>query len=207
MPTAIVITIHSYCNSKGVSLLGIKPVSNRDISLAQVLIFVDLDDTFLIRSAIGDLKSKTSYWLNSHNSEIANECDYTLPTRSLLEADGIYINLEDRPQKTFKDSSKSNYRIAGSRSTLNIFRGIEEFLPCRSLTYIKEMVEDSKIFSLSKTLLSTLNDNLDVQINARISKYPLVSSIEDFYTKGCFLKNSLTMLKCSQDARKNLRLY
>lgn len=207
MPTAIVITIHSYCNSKGTSLLGIKPVSSRDVSLAEVLIFVDLDDTFLIRSAIEDLESKTSYWLNSHHSEIANECDYTLPTRSLLEADGIYINLENRPQRTFKDSSKSNYRTAGSRSTLNIFRGIEEFLPCRSLTYIKEMAEDSKMFSLSKPLLSTLNHKSDVQINAKISQYPLISSIEDFYTKGCFLKNSLTMLKCSQDARKNSRLY
>ena len=207
MPTAIVITIHSYCNSKGISLLGIKRVSKRDVSIADVLIFVNLDDTFLIRSMIENLENKTSYWLNSHRSEIASECDYTIPTRSLSEADGIYINLENRPQKTFKDSCMTNYRTAGSRSISNIFRGIEEVSPCRSLTYIKEMVEDSKIFSLSKTLLSTLDDELDVQINTRISQYPMISSIEDFYTKGCFLKSSLTMLKCSQDARKNSRLY
>lgn len=207
MPTAIVFTIHSYCNSKGISLLNIKRMSKRDVSVANTLVFVGLDDTFLVRSMIENLEDKVSYWLNSHHSEIANECDYTLPMKSLFEADGFYVNLENRPQKTFKDSYRNDHRTAGSRSALNIFRGIREFAPCKSLRYIEEMVEDSKMFNLSKASLSISKPKTMLQVNAKVSRYPMISSIEDFYTKGCFLKNSLTMLKCSQDVRKNSRLY
>ena len=207
MPTAIVFTVHSYCNSKGVSLLNVKRVSKRDISAANTLVFIGLDDTFLVRSTIEYLENKVSYWLNSHHSEMANECDYTLPIKSLFEADGLYINLEDRPQKTFKDSYRNDCRSAGSRSALNIFRGIKEVLPCKSLRYIEEIVEDSKMFNLSKTSLYGFKSETVLRVNAKVSQYPMISSIEDFYTKGCFLKNSLTMLKCSQDVRKNSKLY
>lgn len=207
MPTAIVITIHSYCNSKGISLLGIKRVSKRDVYIADIIVFVNLDDTFLVRSTFENLKSKVSYWLNSHYSEVANECDYVLPTKSLFEADGTYINLEDRPQKTFRYSYRNDYRAAGSRSISNIFKGIKGSLPCRSLRYIEETVEDSKLFSMSKTLFSVSDTKAILQINAKVSQYPMISLIEDFYTKGCLLKNSLTMLRCSQDVRKSSKFY
>lgn len=207
MPTAIVITIHSYCNSRGISLLGIKRVSKRDVYIADIIVFVNLDDTFLVRSTFENLKSKVSYWLNSHHSEAANECDYVLPTKSLFEADGTYINLEDRPQKTFRYSYRNDYRAVGSRSISNIFKGIKESLPCRSLRYIEETVEDSKLFNISKTLFSVLDTKTIVQINAKVSQYPMTSLIEDFYTKGCLLKNSLTMLRCSQDVRKSSKFY
>lgn len=207
MPTAIVITIHSYCNSKGISLLGIKRVSKRDVYIADIIVFVNLDDTFLVRSTFENLKSKVSYWLNSHYSEVANECDYVLPTKSLFEADGTYINLENRPQKTFRYSYRNDYRAAGSRSISNIFKGIKGSLPCRSLRYIEETVEDSKLFSMSKTLFSVSDTKAILQINAKVSQYPMISLIEDFYTKGCLLKNSLTMLRCSQDVRKSSKFY
>lgn len=207
MPTAVIITIHSYCNSKGISLLGIKRVSKRDVSIADIVVFINLDDTFLIRSTFENLKRKVSYWLNSHHSEVANECDYVLPTKSLFEADGTYINLEDRPQKTFTYSYRNDYRAAGSRSISNIFKGIKESFQCKSLRYIEETVEDSKLFNISKTFFSVLDTKTILQINAKVSQYPMISLIEDFYTKGCFLKNSLTMLRCSQDVRKDSKLY
>lgn len=207
MPTAVIITVHSYSNSKGISLLSVKRVSKRDIAKANVLLLIGLDDTFLVRSMIESFENKVSYWLNSHHSEIADECDYTLPIKSLFEAEGIYINLEGRPQKTFRDSYRNDYRITGSRSVLNVLKGIRESISYRSLAYIEEMVENSKAFSRSKALFSVFGEEIVPQIRLRVSQYPMISSIEDFYTKGCFLKNSLTMLKCSQDVRKNLRLY
>ena len=68
-------------------------------------------------------------------------------------------------------------------------------------------MEDSKLFSISKTFFSVFDTKTIVQISAKVSQYPMISLIEDFYTKGCLLKNSLTMLKCSQDVRKSSKFY
>jgi NADH dehydrogenase/NADH:ubiquinone oxidoreductase subunit G len=137
-------------------------------------------------------------WLNTHGSQLGAKTDYIVPTTTAFEGEGIYLNLENRPQKSLKTLAG----VGEMRSTNVIFNSIKnEYTSSKFLEYIYELVEKNKHFSsITNTLLkgSLFNSN---QIST-VSLYP-AKTIEDFYTKGKFNKNSSVMLQCSQEVRKS----
>jgi NADH dehydrogenase/NADH:ubiquinone oxidoreductase subunit G len=150
-------------------------------------------------------KKVKSFWFNTHSSQIAFRNNVILPITSLLENEGTYLNLEGRPQKTFKTSAKINERL-GVRSTNLIFRAIRiDYFQSKFLSYIGEIVKTPKYFSLMENTFVHLKSKRSflAHLISVVSFYPIKPSIEDFYTKGLFCKKSSTMLKCSQNARKD----
>ena len=57
-------------------------------------------------------------WLNSFGSKIATKADLLIPTLSSFESENLYVNLEQRSQKTLKALPA----IGDSRDVKKIFR-------------------------------------------------------------------------------------
>jgi NADH dehydrogenase/NADH:ubiquinone oxidoreductase subunit G len=206
MPTLILFSIGLLCNSSGASLMNVKSLNNRDICKRDIIVFINIDDTSSIRSTFRYKRTKIIYWLNTHNSQIIHESHYTLPTKSLFESEGTFLNLEDRPQKTFKTSHKISPK-QGLRSINLVLKGIlGSFAASSFLSYTTEIVEKPKKFSCMERIFCNLTSE-KITYLTKINNYPLLSSIEDFHTNGHFSKNSSTMLLCSKEARIEQKSY
>lgn len=205
MPSAIILVIGLSCNSYTSSFLNFRQLSRRNILNAENLFLINIDDITSVRYFIYMQKKVKSFWFNTHSSQIAFRNNVILPITSLLENEGTYLNLEGRPQKTFKTSAKINERL-GVRSTNLIFRAIKiDYFQSKFLSYIGEIVRTPKYFSLMENTFVHLKSKTSflAHLISVVSFYPIKPSIEDFYTKGLFCKKSSTMLKCSQNARKD----
>ena len=197
MPTAIVLNLKESCNSSGVELLNLKGLSKNDLLKSDVIFAVNLDDNILVRTILKQANNEKTLWLNTHGSQIGTEANYILPTTTSFESEGIFFNLEGRPQKCLKTLAS----VGEMRATNVIFNSIKnEYSSSKFLDYVYELIEKTKHFTNIKNLLlrgSLFNSN---QIST-VSLYP-GKIIEDFYSKGKFTKNSAVMLQCSQETRK-----
>ena len=197
MPTAIVLNLKDSCNSSGVELLNLKGLSKNDLLKSDVIFAVNLDDNILVRTILKQANNEKTLWLNTHGSQIGTEANYILPTTTSFESEGIFFNLEGRPQKCLKTLAS----VGEMRATNVIFNSIKnEYSSSKFLDYVYELIEKTKHFTNIKNLLlrgSLFNSN---QIST-VSLYP-GKIIEDFYSKGKFTKNSAVMLQCSQETRK-----
>jgi NADH dehydrogenase/NADH:ubiquinone oxidoreductase subunit G len=207
MPTLVLFLIVSSCNSSGASLMNVKSLNNRDVYKRDMIVFVNIDDTSSVRSTFKQKKTKIIYWLNTHNSQIVYQSHYTLPTKSLFESEGTFLNLENRPQKTFKTSHKISPK-QGLRSISLVFKGIlGNFAASSFLSYINEIVEKPSKFSYIGKKFCNLEPRKVAYLTTRVNNYPLLAAIEDFHTNGYFSKNSSTMLLCSKEARMEPKSY
>lgn len=207
MPTLVLFLIGSSCNSSGGSLMNVKSLNNRDVYKRDIILFINVDDTSSIRSTFKDKKTKIIYWLNTHNSQVIHESHYALPTKSFFESEGTFLNLESRPQKTFKTSQKISPK-QGLRSINLVFKGIlGSFAASSFLSYTSEIVEKPVRFSDIKNFFCNLKSERISHLIAKVNNYPLLSSIEDFHTNGHFSKNSCTMLSCSKETRTEQKSY
>jgi len=199
MPTAIILNVKEFCNSSSVELLNIKTINQNDIANSDVIFGVNLDDNISVRKVLANFHYKTIFWLNDSGSQIATTADYIIPTTNFFENEGIFLNLENRPQKTLKTLPK----IGEMRYVGDIFNAFKiEYKKSEFLNYINEIVEKSKLFSSINNIMfkKTLYKSNDIGI---LSSYPVKASVEDFYTKGKFSKKSNVMLQCSQEVRKS----
>lgn len=210
MPTSLLFVIESYCNSRGTQSLNVKSLTNRDLLIASTIIFINLNDEFMTRSIFelkDKLKYKYAYWLNSHYSQNLYQSHVVLPTKSSFETKGTFVNLEGRPQKTFKISDNTNQRL-NIKSTNVVLKSILDYsVELTFLKHIYRYVRKPKNFSkIENAFYNSKSENI-INAISKISTYPFIPSIEDFFTKGTSLKHSFTMLKCSKENREESRKY
>ena len=132
---------------------------------------------------------------------MALEADFIIPILTSFENEEIFLNLEERPQKTNRTFSS----FFNAQSIKNIFRSIfninekQVSNKANSFNYLLEIINSgSKFNSLNSILMPTLEVSDIIKINT----YPVKSNIEDFYLSNKFTKNSLIMNQCSQLVRK-----
>ena len=195
-----IIKINSSCNTEGINLLNIKTINTKNLLKSENTIFINLDDTIKIRKFIKKF-DLSCIWLNTHGSKIATTSKLIIPTLTSFEEEQIFLNLEQRPQKTQKTFSN----FFNSRSVINIFSSIlnlkknELKNTSNYLGYIYEILDNSEKFIIP-------NKNFFFKENYAntyefVFLYPLKSKIEDFYCSNLFTKNSLVMQQCSQIKR------
>ena len=63
--------------------------------------FVNLDDTLNVRKTLNSFTA-SKIWINTHGSTVASNNQYIVPSITNFEQENIYLNLEQRPQKTLK---------------------------------------------------------------------------------------------------------
>jgi len=198
MPSAKIFSIKSSCNSSAVDLLNIKSINRKDIQDSEVVFAINLDDNLISRDFLAN--SRSIFWFNTHGSQLGAKCEFIVPTVSSFETEGIFLNLENRPQKSLKTLPGIN----DMRSVSSIFNAIgANYKLSTFLGYVAETVDNSKYFSSVKHLLISSIIPKDLKCVSKVSLYPSKPSVEDFFLKGRISKNSLTMLECSQEMRKN----
>ena len=142
---------------------------------------------------------KEIFWFNSHGSKLALNSSYIIPISSEFEEERIFINLENRPQKALKALSN----IGNSRSIKILLKLlIGEKVSKYHQFLIDIILNPINFYKLNSYFLNTSNF-IDIKFYNKtfLNFYPLKSSIEDFHLSNKLSKNSLTMIKCSQDNR------
>jgi hypothetical protein len=201
------IFIRSYINSniEGLSFLNIKPLRTRDLKkdiMNNFVFGIDLSDSFFLKK---NLIKSIYININTHKSNIKSF--FSIPCKTQYEEEKIFINLEQKIQKTTKIIFSKNNIF----SIKNIIFSILNIpIDCIKLSYLKyfnffkELLKKSEIFlSLNTSLifsLYTLNSFANTQF--LISKYPIKNLLEDNYLLNKILQNSKNMQINSQFFRK-----
>lgn len=186
----------------GVSLLNIKPLNSKDLQ-AKNVIFVSMIDNIMIRS---QMKNKHPYMLKfepyiEKNSIGDGKNDYVI-VPNMFENDGLYMNLEDRPQATKRMLTlPSNVKPIDTFFS-NIIKYTKKDADYESkpnfLNYIYETLESKKLFFLPHSVF--LNESLwsksSKNLSFEVSNYPLKSTVKSFHIDSVNAKKSPTMQKC-----------
>ena len=206
-PSSIIIDIKSSCNTEALSFLGIENFTSNDLLVSDIIFSVNLEDTIQIRKILNSFKN-TNIWINTHGSKLASNANYILPAATYFEQEGLFINLEERPQKTLKTLGN----VQDSRSIKNIFFSMYiDVIEKKSnfLDFLFEVVEQPNLFKSIKNKFNYSNilESQYLFLINHVSYYPLKSSLEDFYRSTNLSKNSNTMAKCSQEQRKTINNF
>jgi NADH-ubiquinone oxidoreductase-G iron-sulfur binding region/2Fe-2S iron-sulfur cluster binding domain len=219
MPTSIILIVESSCNSRGAQLMNLKSLTKRDINFTDAIIFINMDDTFSTRSAIEEseieedeieddkIDEKVIYWLNSHYSQNVNKSFFILPMKSSFETKGIFLNLEGRPQRTSKVSDNTNHRLNIRSANIVLKSFLAQLVDSIFLKHIFKQVKKPKVFSKTESTFYNTKSKKIVRLISKISTYPLLPSIENFYTKGSLSKYSQVMSACSDESRQGSKMY
>ena len=114
-----IIEIKTFCNSSVQNYLHIKSLNNQILQQDNIFIAINLDDIVSLRKLFFN-KTKNLIWFNSHGSSMALEADFIIPILTSFENEEIFLNLEERPQKTNRTFSS----FFNAQSIKNIFRSI-----------------------------------------------------------------------------------
>lgn len=196
--TIKVIKVTSGCNDESLALMNIKPLTHRTVNKSSAIWSISLDDTLNIRKILNNFPYNT-FWVNSHGSKLASKNTYIIPTVTNFEKESIYINLEGRAQRTQK-TFNSFFEARSIESILFSTYNKQLSKKPNFIGYLAEIVEFPQKFALTKSLFSKTTIKTDIGL---IQKYPLKSTLEDFYCSNSCTKNSIIMQKCSQSVRKN----
>lgn len=212
-PTSKIFNIDRYCNTQSVAFLGIKPLSKKDVLKSDAFLFLNLDDTVVLRKIFSSFRS-TSVWLNTHGSKICLKANFLLPTLTFFEEEGIFINLEQRPQKTLKSVSG----LGDARTTKRILSSFYENLKIKTSTnnskifsnntefslFFKEITNFPQLFNTNSRKFNNIKffDNKENDLTS-YKLYPLKTSFENFYFSSKFTKNSNILAQCFQEVIKS----
>jgi NADH dehydrogenase/NADH:ubiquinone oxidoreductase subunit G len=112
MPTSKVLIIGKSCNTEAVSFLNIKSLTKKDLSESNVILALNLEDTVAVRRFCKPFLNNF-FWINSYGPKLSLGADVLLPSKTFFELEGLYLNLEHRPQKSIKLlSEKSSNTVA-----------------------------------------------------------------------------------------------
>ena len=150
------------------------------------------------------IPSKTFVIYHGHHGDRAvKRADLIIPTSCFTEKEGIYVNMEGRPQI----SRQVKMPIAGVSNSWHFFRklskylnvdqiGYENFSELRSIMF-KETPHLSKISLLSENSLPKLKTP-----KVKLSKNLIKPSIDNFYMTDSVSRNSPVMSSCSSQMQK-----
>jgi NADH-quinone oxidoreductase chain G len=206
-PSSVLIDIKGACNTESFNFLRVETLNSNAIATSDIFIAVNLEDTVVVRKYLLN-SNKPLIWINTHGSKLASRANFIVPTGTFFEQEGLFLNLEQRPQKTLKSISC----IEDSRPLKNILMSFYPTITSVSmnknvkfLSFLNEIVEQSNLFKSLKNKLSD-SDVLETKFlmpSNSVSLHSFKSTIEDFYRSNSLSKNSITMSKCSQEYRNN----
>jgi len=150
MPTSKVLIIGKSSNTEAVSFLNIKSLTKKDLLESNVILALNLEDTVAIRRFCKPFLNKF-FWLNSHGPKLNLGADVLLPSTTFFEQDGIYLNLEHRPQKSTKLlNEKSSNSVA-----LNVKEIIMRLFPLIDNSNLELSLSSSELL----TKISSIKNN------------------------------------------------
>lgn len=207
--------ISKFCNTQGTNFLGIQPLSKTDILNSDVLFCINLNNNIFLSKVLNCFNGKSIFWLNSFITEnnSSKNFSFLVPVPSVFENEGVFLNLEQRPQKTnrtFEPQGSSRFIGDIFDAVFEVKNSIFNRTAPKSYDFISNIVSFPDVFeTLKKDLFFKPHTFYKYYLNyenktTRIKNIPFKSSIEDFYLSNKFTKNSTTMLNCSKYKRQSL---
>ena len=198
MPTTIFLTLEERSNTKGRSLTGnLNSLNQNLLNNSKNAVFVNVENSTKTYSMVNNFKGKI-FWINTHYSDVLNKVTdgYILPALSYYEDENLFLNLEEKAQKTLKGISGPSQAKSIRKFFANLFG---KKTASKSFSFLNEKISNSTI-TVKNSVARDLNS---LEHFTEFSKHPFKSNIEDFYRTNNFLKNSPLMAECSQEVRKN----
>jgi hypothetical protein len=237
-PNSIFLKLDKKSNSAIFSFLNIPYYNFKKVAQSNLFFFNSLEKlnhktNFFLKNSLNSIyEKKSNFWFHSHISNnlflnvsnkykiLTNEMSlnsvYFVPSLTSLEFEGIYFNLENRPQNT-QIIRTPTYQTLLLKNLLNdVFLKSKGYL-ANNLVFRTSKVENNilikhfnlipefyftfeliKNFSLFNTiqnnysLLSFLNLE-SLPVYEKCNKYPLKLQSENFHTNSTFLYNSINM--------------
>ena len=132
-----------------------------------------------------------------HGDKAVKRADLIIPMSCFTEKEGLYVNLEGRPQI----SSQIKFPLEGVDSALSFYNKVllhlgrniickdQEELRVKMFSEVQHL---EKINQIEKT-----NFSKPLKRSFKLSNAQITSNIENFYMTDSVSRNSLTMSKCS----------
>lgn len=208
IPTLSIIFLGLKGNSEALNFFKFKQLNFDKSFENNVNFFVRNEDNVLVRKFFMFNKN-TNIWYNTHGSELSKKSQFVLPSKSHFEKEQIYINLENRPQKTLKalEISKGCKDLTSILLSSSFFSSSinPKFSP-NCFQHVYELARDSYKFEDLKNTKKEFTNHLTQMTSFRkikISKYPLNQKIKNFYLTDTFSQNSKIMQACSNELISN----
>lgn len=201
--SAILLNLAIHCNSEGLNFLKVDSVTQLDLIKSDAIFAINLNSNLILAKFIRFFsKNKNFVWLNSQPSNLMLKANFILPSASEFEEEKILVNLEQRPQKSFKTFSS----IGDSKSLKSILialLNLQTDFNTKFLNFIYFLTNNPFVFNNLQNLIfySDFINNKFLLNNFIISTIPAKSVIEDFYCFNKSTRTSNTMILCSQKNR------
>ena len=135
-------------------------------------------------------------YFGHHGDEGAMKSDIVLPTPLFTEKNGIFLNIEGRPQ----EAKKCHNPIGGSKEEWAIIKKISEKLSFEfkpnTFDQLREelFIEYPKLFDFNEIIQE--DSSLPIAENILFEDCKITYPFENFYMSDIVSKNSVTMAKC-----------
>lgn len=179
-----IIKINKTANSESLELLNIRNLFKKSSYLTKTILGVNLDNQLKMRKTIFN-DNKEIYWFNTHNLplELNQKLKMAVPILSEHEEERIFLNLEQRPQKTGKVFDK----YFDSRAVTKILRSI--FV--NEIAKVKNLLSNNNAFLKNSTIY--LDFLLEITNNSWLFDFKKSYSFLN-YKKEC-INNSTNFFK------------
>lgn len=208
IPTISIIFLGLKGNSEALNFFNFKQLNLDKSFKNNVNFFVKNEDNVFVRKFFM-LNKNSNIWYNTHGSELSKKSQFVLPAKSHFEKEQIYINLENRPQKTLKvlEISKGCKDLTSILLSSSFFSSnINPKTSSNCFQYVYELAKDSYKFDNLKTTKKEFTNHLTQMTSFRkikISKYPFIQKVKNFYLTDTFSQNSKIMQACSNELISN----
>lgn len=207
-PSIIFLNVYSSTsNYSGSLFLNIKSLNSKYIYQAEHVSFLNCKENSLLRKLFSYKKiNSLFFWFSTHFSNFIIKNGFDIPIKNGFQENGIFLNIESRPQKAQK--------ILGGIT--NYIFSLYEFFDCVFLNiksinkynfFLKEFSLEPLKFSISskKNRLEILKNyyNDFTMDYSSISIQPIKSQLNDFYKLNSYTQYSNNMISASNFLIKN----
>lgn len=199
------INIKQFCNSEFLLQSNIRILNKKNLSLTKNLILINLKSTQFLYFLLKKFKQtiiKKTFWFNTHGSNCATLTKNIIPILTYFEEENLYLNLDQKLQKTESIPYFNNSNIISIKKFLFLFLSNKTILDnLFNINYFfYETLYSQNILIFNKNFSKNFF-KLDFDKVTNIPFKPLVS---DFYLINNISKNSLNMLKISEYNRNKV---
>jgi NADH-quinone oxidoreductase subunit G len=207
--SAKILSVGAFSNTAGATFLNTTKINSKLLLKPEALFNVNLDDILLVRKNLFK-KQFSTFWLNTYASKQGSRSDYVVPILNDFESEDVFLNFEQKPQKSQKIFSNFFESKSLNKFFFAFFNLKKDNLKVNAYDeYFQEIINNPKKFSNynENFFLAYVYKNFSIKENSFVSRYFIKASLEDFYCSNKFTKNSLVMQECSQKKRYSYKNF
>jgi NADH-quinone oxidoreductase subunit G len=193
-PNALFFMILECCNSFGTTFLNFRKVTRKNLIFPNFFFLFNLISTVHTAKLIQQMQGKR-VWFGTHGSLLLTKMSTLIPILTIAEEDGIFINTEGKPQRSFNlfESSCTALSLTGIVHT--IFKAL---VPTTYNNFLYDLAKAPGLF-FKPLFFKFFYPAKD--LSNRMQLYPAKPNFSDPYLTGSMAKYSVTMAKCSKRDR------